>query len=457
MGGKAFAELDEGSRFLHQSWDSVLRIFLFVSLLSVLTWAFVRLLAFAIHEAIHHLFANEMSPEASRWWLLFALLTIGGIARGILVRLPGWADAAGDGMEVALSNYHCSHSDEVEDPRVRYQKPTFHLAFKKAAMTFLTLGTGGSGGLEAPVVTIGEALGAGLSKLLRVRSEHELQTYQLAAIATAVSTLLGAPFTAALFAIEIAYGDRISYRKLAYCLLAALWAYVLNNHWLGHRPLFLAPTHDPTYTLTEYSMTALVAVTVSAPLAWGFGRVTLQAKALVARVHRLTAGATGALGAGLVALCLYIGFDIAPAHVLGMGEETLQALLVNEPDRVVQSIGLLGLVLLGKMVATGLTIQSGGSAGILIPAMYMGGVSGALTALAIESTGWMSLDPALFVVVGIASALVAVIGVPLAAIALVLEIFGTEYGPPAILACGLTYVFSLRMRVYRSHKNDDDG
>lgn len=456
MGGKAFEDIDEGSRQLHQSWGTVLRIFLRVALLSSVTWAFVRSLSFAIHSALHFLLAEDAMEKVEGWWVLLGLLTMGGAIRGLLVRRPGWADAAGDGMEVALENYHCSHVDDIEKPEVRYQRPSFQLATKKATMTFLTLGTGASGGLEAPVVTIGEALGAGLSKFWSIRSEHELQTYQLAAIATAVSTVLGAPFTAALFAIEIAYGDRISYRKLAYCLLAALWAYVLNNHWVGHHPLFVAPTHDPTYSLLEYCMTALVAVTVSAPLAWGFGRVTLQAKALVGRVHRFSAGAAGALGAGLIAFGLYLVFDIPPAHVLGMGEETLQALLLNESDPVVQSASMLLLVLLGKMVATGLTIQSGGSAGILVPAMFMGGVSGGITALAIHATGWMSLDPTLFVVVGIASALVAVIGVPLAAIALVLEIFGAEYGPPAILACGLTYVVSLHLRVYRAHKNDAD-
>ena len=456
MGGKAFTDIDEGSRELHQSWGTVFRIFLRVALLSSVTWILIRSLAFVIHNALHLLLAEQAIEEGAGWWTLFGLLVLGGAIRGLLVRRPGWADAAGDGMDVALDNYHCSHAEDIEKPDLRYDRPAFSLALKKATMTFLTLGTGASGGLEAPVVTIGEALGAGLSRVLRVRSEHEMQTYQLAAIATAVSTVLGAPFTAALFAIEIAYGDRISYRKLAYCLLAALWAYVLNNHWVGHHPLFVAPTHDPTYTLAEYSMTALVAVTVSAPLAWGFGRVTLQAKALVARVHRLSAGAAGAFGAGLIAFTLHHVFDIAPAHVLGMGEETLQALLLNDTDPVVQSAWLLLLVLIGKMVATGLTIQSGGSAGILVPAMFMGGVSGGITAIAIESTGWMSLDPTLFVVVGIASALVAVIGVPLAAIALVLEIFGTEYGPPAILACALTYVVSLHLKVYRAHKNDAD-
>lgn len=57
-------------------------------------------------------------------------------------------------------------------------------------------------------------------------------------------------------------------------------------------------------------------------------------------------------------------------------------------------------------------------------------------------------DPSLFVVVGVASALVALVGVPMAAIAMSLELFGPQYGPPTILACGLTYVLTLRLSVY---------
>jgi CIC family chloride channel protein len=47
-------------------------------------------------------------------------------------------------------------------------------------------------------------------------------------------------------------------------------------------------------------------------------------------------------------------------------------------------------------------------------------------------------------------------GVPLAAIALVLEIFGTPYGPPAILAYGVTYVLTIRLTVYDSQQRSPD-
>jgi CIC family chloride channel protein len=88
--------------------------------------------------------------------------------------------------------------------------------------------------------------------------------------------------------------------------------------------------------------------------------------------------------------------------------------------------------------------------------MYLGGVSGALTGHVLNATGIATLDPALFAVVGIASALVAVVGVPLAAIALVLEVFGERYSPPAILACGVTYLLTLRLHIYKTQRMSPD-
>lgn len=75
-----------------------------------------------------------------------------------------------------------------------------------------------------------------------------------------------------------------------------------------------------------------------------------------------------------------------------------------------------------------------------------------LVAKLVALTGVSTPDPALFAVVGIASSLVAVIGVPLAAIALVFEVFGKAFGPPAIVACGVTYLVTLRIKIYKHQR-----
>lgn len=450
--GKLYDRLDEEQLELHDSWESIVRMLVVVALLSLGVWAACSALRWGVHEASHHLHAwlGDTGPTAAAAGVLAGLLVGGGLVRGLLLRRRAWRDTAGDGIDVALDNFHVTYHHAGDDPQPRYDRPTFGLAARKLVATALTLGTGGSGGLEAPVVVAGEAIGAGCARVFQARREAELRTYQLAGVAAAVGTLLGAPFTAALFAIEIAYGDRIIYRKFAYCLLAAIIGYVLNQRVLGAGPLFVAPPHDHAYSLAEYGVTALVAVAVSAPIALAFGLMTAHTAKLVGHAGGALRGAAGGAGVALVVLAAWFALEVPPHALLGMGEHTLVELL----GKTDPALWVLAVLIVGKMLTTGFTIGSGGSAGMLIPAMFLGGVSGRLTAQALVLSGLApaDLDPAIFVVVGIASSLVAVIGVPLAAIALVLEVFGPAYGPPAALACGMTYVLTLRIKVYGAQR-----
>lgn len=454
--GNLYQRLGSEERALHDSWDSVARVMIIVTMMSVAVWGVCSALRWACHlmgDTLLH--GIEEHPEnAWAWGGLAAALALGAIIRATLSKRAKWNDVEGDGLDIALRNYHITYEHEGDDPQPRFDLPAITLAIRKAIATALTVGTGASGGLEGPVVLIGESVGAGAARIFRARSEHELRTYQLAGIAAAVSTLLSAPFTAALFAIEIAYGDRIIYRKFAYALLAGTVAFLLNRRFLGLEPLLVAPPHVRGYSLAEYAMTAMVAVTVSAPVALGFGRMMADTGRLVARVNPTFRGLFGAVAMAAVALAVWAGVDMLPHHVLGMGEHTLAQLLA--PNAHFPWYFLL-IAIVGKMVTTGLTMRTGGSAGLLVPSMFLGGVSGALTAeLLVQSGIAPGLDLASFVVVGIASALVAVVGVPLAAIALVLEVFGSAYGPPAILACGMTYVLTLRLRIYGHQRMSPD-
>lgn len=448
MSSSHFSKLDEESRALAERWDEIARVVVFVALISVVVWAACATLRTAVHHAgefvIHH--STEGGSGAA---LLLGTLVVSALLRTLLYRSKEWRSAAGDGMQGAIENYQITYVYDGDDPEPRYRLPAFRAAFRKAVTTFLTLGSGASGGLEAPSVVLGEALSTGVSRLLRVRSEVELRTYQLAGIAAAVSTLLGAPFTAALFAAEVAYGDRIIYRKLAYGLWAGVVAFWCDT-WLHgtYEPLFHPPPHEAAYSIAEYSSAALVAVVVSVPLAFGFGRSIIVLRRMVERAGPEWLGSVSVALAGVVALALYYGLGISPHHVLGVGEETIDALLGHSAE--LDSVGILVVVLLAKTLTTGLTITSGGSGGLLVPSMVLGGLGGALTAQIINATGLAVIDPSLCAVVGIASALVAVVGVPLAAIALVFEVFGRVFGPPAILACGLTYLVTLKFKVYEA-------
>lgn len=453
MAGKHFERLDEEGRALHDSWDQIARVVVLVTLLATLIWAICTVLGQIVHALVEPvLHASEKETFAGAAILLGALVG-GALIRGLLMRREEWRAVAGDGMETALANYHVTYDYDGDDPQPRYDRPAFSLAIRKFVATLLTVGSGASGGLEAPVVMIAESVSAGFARVFAIRSEYELRTYQLAGIAAAVATLLGAPFTGALFATEVAYGDRIIYRKLAYALWAGVVCYWLNNWLKGHYdPIFVAPPHSPVYSLGELGAAALVAVAVSVPVALGFGLTMAKLQALVTRLKPAWHAGVTALAAGLVALLLLHTAHLSPKHVLGVGEETLAAILLDESHEL-DAWWLVALVLLGKLVTTGLTMVGRGSAGMLVPTMFLGGLAGALVAKLVNLAAITTLDPALFAVVGIGSSLVAVIGVPLAAIALVFEVFGKAFGPPAIVACGVTYLVTLRIKIYKHQRS----
>ncbi|HVJ90054.1 MAG TPA: chloride channel protein, partial [Labilithrix sp.] len=234
MGGKHFEHLDEEGRALHDSWDQIARVVVLVTILAALVW----MVCTALREVVHSIVAPVLHASEQRSWtgavILLGALVGGATIRGLLMRGEAWRAVAGDGMDTALANYHVTYDYEGDDPQPRYDRPAFLLAARKFVATLLTLGSGASGGMEAPVVLIAESLSAGFARVFAIRSEYELRTYQLAGIAAAVATLLGAPFTGALFATEVAYGDRIIYRKLAYALWAGVVCYWLNNWLKGH-------------------------------------------------------------------------------------------------------------------------------------------------------------------------------------------------------------------------------
>jgi chloride channel protein, CIC family len=408
--------------------------------------------------------AKEKEEEVSAYrlenagFILIAVIMIGALLRGVLLQIPSWRHSEGDGMGNSLEAFHATYDHDEEGHQPRYDQPSLIEALRRVVLTVLTVGTGGSGGIEAPVVPIGECLGAFWSKTLGVIRPDDLRIYQMAGIAAAVATLLDAPMTAALFAAEVVYNARLLYRTLMYSLIGAVVAYALNNHFLDMQPLFNAPAHSHSFTPLEYLEVAAVALIISAPAGLGVSSLFKFLKKLIAPVHNVIKPMVGAAVVVSLGLGFWYGFGIEPQHIMGVSEETIIEVMTGTGNPLLQVWWILLMLVVAKAVATGFTLMAGGSAGALVPAMYLGGVSGGAMFYLLNAYGLTSLpDPSLYVVAGLASALVAVAQVPLAAIIFTMEVFGAHFGPPAIVACVITYKLARRYKLYLTPPRDKEG
>ena len=109
------------------------------------------------------------------------------------------------------------------------------------------------------------------------------------------------------------------------------------------------------------------------------------------------------------------------------------------------------MALVGKLLATMCTIGSGGSAGMLVPSMYLGGMAGVIVA---TLTGYPA---AALVVPSITASLVSLVNVPLTALMLTVEVFGADFLLPALLVLIVTLLLSHPTSVYRTQRERDDS
>ena len=469
---------------------------------SIIVGAVVWLPVFVLRLLIHATFALVATRLSGLPIPLLALPVLVGagivafiVARGRPTLIPyrdehdhlrELIDVEGDGIERAIALYYASEPSferallGKEGVDVRWELPTLSLAGRKFAATWATLGSGGSGGLEAGVALMGESLAAAMFKprplwgnggrqgarrgwLRRplawwsaVETDH-LQTAQLSGIAAAVATMTGAPFMSAFFAAEVMYRRRPLLEKFIYSLIATLVAYFLSSvvH-IGHRTMFTVESlYLPPNDLGYYALIVLMSVAISL-VSTTF--IKLRRAADNAFHQRLpNPWARHLTGAALMSLCamavvaLTYGRGLA-AHTdaldlaLGLGDMSIERALAGE-----LTLGVALIALVGKIATTTMTIGSGGSAGLLTPSLYLGTMVAA-------AFGALAPFPAMTLIVpAMTASLVSIVNVPIAAMLLPVELFSAHYLPAALLAVIVCTLLTQDVSIYRSQRQGLDN
>ena len=288
--------------------------------------------------------------------------------------------------------------------------------FPKITSTAATLGGGGSGGREGPIVMIGAAIGSSLSRYTRF-SEDRIRSLVAAGAGAGIGATFNAPIAGMLFAMEVILGN-LAIRHLNAVVVASVVAAVTTQSLVGEEQILSSPggSFDDPRELLLYLVLGLIAV--------GAGLLFVRILTWVGDVKEryVLPDWTRPLTAGIIIAAIGLIDDRA----LGTGQEFLSDLMrISDAEATDLILWTLPLLALLKMVTNAFTRSGGGSAGTFMPSLFIGGVLGTALAIAVQPIWVFSdLQPGSYAMVGMAAVFAAVARAPLTAIIMVFEITG---------------------------------
>jgi len=303
----------------------------------------------------------------------------------------------------------------------------------KALASALTIGTGGSVGREGPIVQIGSALASSLGQWVRT-PESRLRILVACGAGGGIAATFNAPITGVFFAVEIILRE-LAGDALFAVMLSAMVADAVAIPILGDaRFLQKFPLGIKLDNPADYLLVAVLAV-LAALLGRAFTVVLYAVEDLCDRVWQpRPEWARPAAGGLLVGLLL-----LALPQLYGVGYPVMFKAVAGD-----YGVWFLLLLLVGKLVATSLTLGVGGSGGVFAPSLFVGLMAGTAYGLVVDHLfGPGAGDPALYAAVGMAGVFCSATRAPLTSLASVVEMTGA-YGLtlPVMLTAGVSTAVS---------------
>lgn len=284
--------------------------------------------------------------------------------------------------------------------------------FATIATAALTIGSGGSAGREGPAALIGAGFGSIASRItekLRLNKlfgfqfkDSDIRTLAICGASAGLGAVFRAPIGAALFSASVLYVHGMEIETILPALVSSVTAYLIFSVFYGFESLFQAPF---MWSFNFFDLLLVVFIGLVASL---IGLIYIKVFYGVFRGFRklpipdYLKPAIGGLIMGVLVL-------LAP-RVWGMGYETIQdAINYN------LATSILLILVIAKIMATSMSIGSGGSGGDMVPSLFIGAaVGGLMGRLAIAIFPDTALHPTLYAIAGMGALYASVGKVPLA-------------------------------------------
>lgn len=300
----------------------------------------------------------------------------------------------------------------------------------KLIATVITIICGGSAGKEGPSAQIGAGIASNLASILRF-DDIDRKKIVICGISAGFSAVFGTPIAGALFAIEVLSIGKILYDVMLPSIIAGVIGYEVSTYF--------GVEHFHSYvSFTNKFSNSFFFTTIISGIFFGICSILLiellNIFKLISEKIKFSMPVKALIGGAL----LSINSSLFSTKYLGLGINTIGQVLQNKPIE--------GYGFIIKAINTSITLNFGGSGGILTPIFFIGASSGAFF------SHIFSLPQNLFAAIGVVALLSGTTNTPIASCILGIEMFGTEITSYMAVASVISFMMSGHRSVYPSQQ-----
>lgn len=402
----------------------------YIIIISVITGLTAGMLAVLLKTAVHYM-QHWIDKEHAGSFLYF-LFPVAGLLLTVLIMRSFFRGVLEKGIAMVL---------RAVAKRSSYI-PLSH-TYAHIVTSSVTVGLGGSAGLEAPIVATGAATGSNLARVSDMN--YQERTLLIACGAAAgIAAFFNAPIAGVIFAVEVLLTETV----LSYfipLIIASVTGALCSKIILQESSLFnfvLKQTFDYR-NVPFYILLGVLAGFVSLYYARSF-KITEH----ILQRWKMNPYLKALAGGLILAAIFYV---LPPLFGEGYNSVRQVANGVFEPvsnidtayidfTSGVTALGFVVLIVLLKPIAAGVTIGGGGNGGNFAPSLFTGSYLGFLFSRLLNTSGWVKIPEGNFSLVGMAGMLSGVMYCPLTAIFLIAEITnGYELFIPLMIVSSISF------------------
>lgn len=292
----------------------------------------------------------------------------------------------------------------------------------KTFVSAVCIGTGGSVGREGPIVQIGSAIGSAIGQVLKVSADR-IRTLVGCGAAAGIAATFNAPIAGSMFALEIILGD-FGLATFSPIVISSVIATAVSRYFLGDAPAFVVPAYE---LISAWELPLYVALGLFCALVGvGFTKALYYTEDIFdgLKFPEYLKALLGGLLLGVIALVF--------PHIMGVGYPAIDLALTQQ-----LSWWFMFLLVAFKILATSITIGSGGSGGIFAPSLFLGAMAGGVFGAGVHAVfPLVTASPGAYSIVGMGAVVSATTHGPLTAILILFEMTGDyKIILPLMIAC----------------------